>query len=180
MGEIIRKAHTHGARTQTNTGADTCKCWSCSTKNCQSDSKRQQTNSELCKTRFLIFYNFYFHYIIITTFSFRITSRRVFVSGRETEGMMMHFVEYFECTLLLRMYTNGAALAAQLASPLSLNSTQSTFGIRFSFYCALRPEHLHYSPACVERVHNCCKQHAKTTIRTLSHRPDQHIALHRL
>lgn len=121
MGEIIRKAHTHGARTQTNTGADTCKCWSCSTKNCQSESKRQQTNSELCKTRFLIFYNFYFHYIIITTFSFRITSRRVFVSGRETEGMMMHFVEYFECTLLLRMYTNGAALAAQLASPLSLS-----------------------------------------------------------
>lgn len=27
----------------------------------------------------------------------------------------MHFVEYFECTLLLRMYTNGVALAALLA-----------------------------------------------------------------
>lgn len=42
----------------------------------------KDTNSELCKTRFHIFYNFYFHYIIsimiiiiIATVSFRITTR---------------------------------------------------------------------------------------------------------
>lgn len=188
MGEIIRKAHTH-THTHRRIYLQMLELWRYE---CTVPQRKQKTTRTVNYVKHDFSFSITFISIILLLQHFPSALQLVVFcleSEKEREGLM-HFVEYFECTLLLRMYTNGVALAALLAY--SFNSTQFTSCIRFSSHCAKYIQRQHHRwraiIQCVPFDLNSCtfrpmhrtsarllqtaSENHKTTSRTLSHRPD--------
>lgn len=170
----------------------TCERWNSDAKMHNATPRRRQRhkNTELCKTRLSILYYFYFHYIIIITrVSFRITQLDVlFARGGKTRRASRLASE----SAYLYYYTNGVLSIPHKTVYSASDSAvivRNIFSVNiivceqsYSVQCALC---LELSRTCRQRLVHCASAQllqiaCETTSCTSSHRPGEHIAVHRL